>query len=209
MSSTNRGAVRSPNDYYVTPVAEICKFLTAFYINTDFKFVGASVLDPCAGGDAMHPMSYPEAICIMCAGVKVIHTIDIREDSRARDKQDYLNSATPVPPTDVIISNPPFSLAQQFVTKALQEVKPGGYVIFLARLNFFGADCRRDWWREHMPTYAYVHSKRMSFKTPLSEALAKKLGKKPGKPGQTDSIEYAHLVWIQGQNPRWTQLRVI
>jgi len=206
MSSTNRSSVRSPNDYYVTPVNQIVDFLCAFRQDTKISFRNNSFLDPCAGGDGDHSMSYPAALRMMIGDEPIdIETIDIREDSDARDKRDYLDPATPVKPVDIIISNPPFSLAQEFINKALKDVKSGGYVIFLLRLTYFGSKDRRDWWRENMPSFGYIHSKRMSFKTPLSEKLAAK----PFKRGQSDSVEYAHLVWIQGQNPKWTQMRVI
>lgn len=203
MSSTNRSAIRSPNDYYVTPVNAICHFLQEFHRDTGFNFRMVGILDPCAGGDASHPMSYPEALRIMCGDPKV-ETIDIREDSRAADKIDYLKCLVMWQP-DVIISNPPFSIAQNFIAKALMDVRPGGFVIMLCRLTFFGSQNRLSWWKDRMPTFVYVHSKRMSFKTPLSE----KLSGKPFKPGQSDSVEYAHFVWTQGSYPKWAQIRVI
>jgi hypothetical protein len=65
----------------------------------------------------------------------------------------------------------------------------------LLRLNYFGTQDRMEWWQDKMPTYAYVHGKRMGFY--------------PEKPNKTDSIEYMHAVWHVGHPTRWTKLRVI
>ena len=47
------------------------------------------ILDPCAGGDSVHDMSYPIALIESCGALN-IETIDIRIDSRAEIKADYL-----------------------------------------------------------------------------------------------------------------------
>src|SRR3990167_7840251 len=100
MSSTNRSDARDRHisDYYKTPVRSIIDFLMEF--DNDFQyFYNASqgiILDPCAGGrDAlgiMHQnMSYPEALkTFKCVNPENIRTIDIRSDSLAEVKGDYL-----------------------------------------------------------------------------------------------------------------------
>lgn len=190
MSSTNRGAERSKFDYYVTPIPAIKHFLSEFERPVLLR---GEILDPCAGGDANRPMSYPTALTEFSPfDPDIIRTIDIREDSRAGSICDYLKTQMDHQP-DVIISNPPFDLAVQFIEKALFDVKEGGIVVMLCRLNFFGSGKRKAFWHSNMPVWAYVHSERMSFT----------------EDGKTDSIEYAHLVWIKESRPRFTQLRVI
>jgi hypothetical protein len=120
-------------------------------------------------------------------------TIDIREDSRALIKEDYLDITDPLPKPEIIIGNPPFTLALDFIKKALEDVEYGGYVIMLCRLNYFGAQYRKKFWDKYMPLYVYVHSKRMSF----------------SDDGKTDSNEYAHFVWQKGNYPEFTKLKVI
>lgn len=192
MSSTNRGAERSAQDYYRTPIPAIVDFLKAFC--EDFNKVNKlEILDPCAGGDHRHPMSYPTALVQHpIASDMSFFTIDIREDSRAIVQGDYLKTTIGNTP-DIIISNPPFNLAIEFIQKALIDAKDGGLVIFLHRLNFFGSEKRKAWFQSMMPTYTYIHSKRMGFTDD----------------GKTDSIEYAHSVWVKGRYPRFTKARVI
>lgn len=202
MSSTNRGGQRIEHDYYRTEPAEIRKFLKAWR-DTDPR-VGVllddpatRILDPSAGGNVapvewvmkrdkhgtpqkvmeipITGMAYPEALG------RSITTMDIREDSPAQFCRDYLNDPLPMDgPPEIIITNPPFNLAMDFLRHSLVMVAPGGYVVFLLRLNFFGSKERNPFLRGgNMPQGVFPHSKRMSF-TP---------------DGGTDSIEYGHMIW--------------
>jgi len=185
MSSTNRPS-RGGSDYYVTPVSAITTFLNAFL---EYEQIGRRILDPCAGGDARHAMSYPAALK---AFDRDCTTIDIRQDSRAMHKEDYLKMET-AGLFDVIITNPPFNLAQPIIEKALRDVYDKGFVIMLLRLNYFGSKARKPFWDKQLPVYAFVHHKRIGFTDD----------------GKTDSIEYMHCVWQKENYPKFTKLMVI
>lgn len=194
MSSTNRSNARETHvsDYYITPVNKIVEFLSEFNKHEDIFRKDVRILDCCAGGDEKHPMSYPEALKQIGVNPHNIFTVDIREDSLADSKGDYLvldckNQF------DVIITNPPFNISKKIIEKALDDVKDGGYVIMLLRLNYLGGKLRKDLWDKHMPSYIFVHNRRMSFTDD----------------GKTDSIEYAHYVWKKGEYPKFSKLMVI
>lgn len=192
MSSTNRNKTkRSELDYYVTPQKAIEVFLTEFINDVDLNMKRPYVLDPCAGGDKDHEMSYPAVINKMFPKSKVI-TLDIREDSRAKYKVDYLTAKITKKP-DIIITNPLFYLAKEIIEKALTDVKEGGCVIMPLRLNFFGSNQRFEFFKKYVPAFTYVHHRRFSFTD----------NKK------TDSIEYMHCVWQKNNYPKFTKLRVI
>ena len=196
MSSTNRGYDRHKSDYYATPVEDIKSFLKEFTTGFDqiidldnFNFTkNLDILDPCAGdlaySKAIKEYGFPD--------YNDIKTLDIRGDSLADIKADYL-SWTPDKQYDLIISNPPFYLAIDFIRKALQDVKDGGLVIMLLRLNFLGSQERLPFWKDNMANAAFVHSKRMKF-------IAGKSG---------DSCEYAHFVWQKGNQTDFCKLKVI
>jgi hypothetical protein len=205
MSSTNRGNSRDFHvaDYYKTPVSSILDFIMEFNADfgvTDLCFTNGDklILDPCAGGnvETKEGMSYPEAL-LKYEYVKPEHitTVDIREDSEAQIKTDYLNLFDKQFENkyDVIITNPPFATAREIIDKALHDVKENGLVIMLLRLNFFGSQERQSWWQKQMPFACYVHSKRMKF-----------YGTK-----NTDSIEYCHCVWEKNNYPRFCKIRII
>jgi hypothetical protein len=192
MSSTNRGYERHKHDYYVTPVNHVKLFLEEFQKAVPDVFKDKFIVDPCAGGDENHVMSYPTAFDELDIPYKKLLTVDIRKDSLAKIKRDYLKMRFKTKP-DVIISNPPFHLCVEYILKALKDVAEGGYVIFLFRLNFYGSDTRKPLFDRLMPEYTFVHSKRMSFTDDK----------------KTDSIEYAHFVYRKGYYPEYSKLKVI
>ena len=76
---------------------------------------------------------------------------------------------------DLVITNPPFSLAQEFIEHAMTMAPT---VIMLLRINFLGAQARYDFWQMYPPDGLVILSKRPSF---------------TGK--GTDSIDYAWFIW--------------
>lgn len=191
MSSTLRSYVRHRSDYYITPVPAIVSFLKEFEKYEPLALSNEVLfLDPAAGGSSEDEMSYPNALRAM--GIANVRTIDIRRDSRAEIIDDYLTRPLDFKP-GIIITNPPFNLARQFIEKALEDVENEGYVIMLLRLNFYGGQVRRDMWEKQLPKYSFVHNKRISFT----------------KDRKTDSIEYQHCVWQKNHYPEFTRLKVI
>lgn len=194
MSSTNRSNARKEHiaDYYRTPIADIEKFFQALD-NTITIDMDRCTLDPSAGGDANNPMSYPTALSnYYRVQIENIKTIDIREDSLADIKADYLLTELNYKPY-VIITNPPFNKAMDFIMKALSDVEDNGYVIMLLRLNFLETKARKEFFDKCMPEYIFVHHKRMSFI----------------EGGGTDSVAYAHYVWRKGYYPEFSKIKVI
>lgn len=209
MSSTNRGAVRQAHDYYATPPDEIRRFLAAFIQDEPHVQDVERILDPCAGGNRAPveweykpgkiltvpptPMAYPSVLVLPEAlPYAEVITSDIREDSPAVYQQDFLQPAA-WGALDMVISNPPFVLALEFIQQALDAVIPGGWVVMLLRLNFLGSQKRKPFFDATPPYRVYVHHERMSF-TP---------------DGRADSVEYMHAVWRRGVSVVDTKLRVI
>lgn len=197
MSSTNRGYDRHKSDYYVTPQKDVEHFMDYFQskvLNKDTTFSMSELkwLDPCCGGDDNNDASYLEVIKNYYEP-KHLLGVDIREDSKANIIGNFLEmSKEDVGERDIIISNPPFNLATEFIKKGLELVNDGGYVVMLLRLNFFGSKKRKKLWEQNMAKYCFVHHKRISFTK-----------------GKTDSIEYAHFVWKKGENPEFSKTFVI
>ena len=76
---------------------------------------------------------------------------------------------------DLIFTNPPFSLAQEFIKHSLPRCNT---CIMLLRLNFLGSKKRYKFWTENPPSALFVLSKRPSFTGT-----------------GTDATEYAWFVW--------------
>ena len=88
---------------------------------------------------------------------------------------------------DVVITNPPFSLAREVAQWARPRAEA---VALLQRVNWLGSKVRGSWWRQDMPD-VYVMERRPSF-----------CG------GKTDGCEYAWFVW-QGEPSRCGKIEVI
>jgi len=196
MSSTNRSDARDSHiaDYYITPQKPIEAFLTEFFKDEwiDLSSQSHRILDPCAGGDKENDMSYPAVLFKMWAGYYSIITNDIREDSPAQTHVDFLEIQHDYT-FDIVITNPPFNIAQQIIEKSLSVVKEWGYVIMLLRLNYIGSKAREEFWKKNKPYAIYAHNKRMSFTSDW----------------KTDSIEYAHFIFRKGYNPDTAKFKIL
>ncbi len=153
MSATNRGAVRNKYDFYPTPIEPIEKILSEI----DFSNVSHFV-EPCRGDGAIYDL-------VDC-------------DKSFSELSDGINYFSTDFKTDLIITNPPFSIALEFLQKSLIESKT---VVYLLRLNFMGSQKRKEFWQKNPPTHLFTLSKRPSF---------------TGK--GTDATEYAWFVWDGG-----------
>jgi len=160
MSATGRSDVRRVDDAYMTPawcVRAIWPKLQSY----------GSCLDPCAGeggilktlqGRWKYPTYYGIEIDAMRA-----HTCDIVNKVPCTIADALMYSWTDACiglPAELIITNPPYTLAMEFLQKAL--VSGSKQVCFLLRLNFLGSQGRAAFWKTH-PCDVYVLPKRPSF----------------------------------------------
>lgn len=197
MSATNRSDVRRADDFYSTP--EWC----VDALGTVFSF-GPSCLDPCAGTGAI--MRAVAKTYTMAMGLELDQA---RADQCGASCCDALERQH-WPDVYSIVTNPPYSLAMEFVTKALQQECDGG-VAMLLRLSWLASRERREFHLGHRAD-VYVLSKRPSFVMDLKwkhsrcPVIIQDLKNKPrcemesGHVGGcmklgTDAAEYAWFVW--------------
>ena len=160
MSATNRGSKRKEYDFYATPEESINTLLK----NINLEIYGNQVLEPSAGNGnivrAIHKM-YPE---------KSITAIEIRSEEyesivRCSNKviiDDFLTMNNNGK-FDIIIGNPPYSKAQEFIEKSLNLLSYSGILIFLLRTSFLESVKRHEFWQNHPLAGLYTLSKRPSF----------------------------------------------
>lgn len=161
MSATNRGKKRHERDMYETP--SWCVEVLIPEIVWGFE---PDILEPAAGNGAIVEVLQRDVYPNIYRG-------DITTG------QDFLDDQS-TGRYDFIVTNPPYSLAQSFVDKALHIAN---CVIMLPPFGLYGSLERHDWWIQHEPTAQFTLSRRPMF--------AKN---KDGKWG-TDSETYAWLVW--------------
>lgn len=157
MSATNRGAIRNENDFYPTPTYSVSSLLNLIKWDKVTSF-----LEPCRGDGAIYNL----------VDTKVKQWAEINEGI------DYLT--TSFVKRDLIITNPPFTFAKEFLEKSLTE---SDCVCYLLRLNYLGSQARKSFWNKiGTPNKLLILSKRPSF---------------TGK--GTDATEYAWFCWDKSE----------
>ncbi len=166
---------RKTCDFYPTPIEVVDNFLTNFPLEQR----GNKVLEPSAGcGNVCKSVKryYPN---------KSITAVEIRaieEDTLNRCADhviigDFLQSDISSK-YDIIVGNPPYSKAIDFIKKSLGLLEENGVLIFLLRTAFLESRSRYDFWQENPLSGLYTLSKRPSF---------------TGK--GTDATSYSWFVW--------------
>lgn len=185
MSATNRSAAREahPNDFFETP-AWCTKAILPL-------LPSANVLDPCAGSGAILRAvrdEYPDALV---SGYEINDALTAlsHEHGLSVETRDALG-LDPWRAADVILMNPPFALAEEFVRRALAEAQPTAWVVALLRVNWIASIKRMAFHRAH-PADLYILPRRPSF---------------TGK--GTDACEYAWFVWRRFAGGRWQILEI-
>jgi len=184
MSAAGRGAARQAYDFYATPIESVYSFLD------NFEGISLSdrILEPSAGNGniirALRARGFTNQInAVEIRSEEREHLEDIADEVVLGDFLSY----EPDLSYDVIIGNPPYSLAQEFVDKALDLLAPGGLLIFLLRTAFLESEKRFNWWQDHPLSGLYTLHKRPKF-----------IGK------GTDATSYSWFVWERGGLQRQT-----
>jgi hypothetical protein len=177
MSSTNRGGQRIENDVYSTPAWCVHRLLEAC------PLPAGRWLEPAAGEGAIIKAVNEKRSDVLWSAVDLRDTFaDLQQipvSQAILTGHDFLGlDMSDLAPFDVILTNPPYSLAEEFVQRSLGLADN---VAMLLRLNFLGSEARSDFLRRQPPD-VYVLPNRPSF-----------VG------GKTDSCEYAWFVWRGNQ----------
>ena len=158
--------IRFKNDLYSKPVDFCRAALDTLNMNYDMK----NILDPGAGlgswGKALKELvdtddRFSNAHIV---GVEIDKTT--YPDGEYYDEwfvEDYLSWNTKMR-FDLIVGNPPFSHAEEFIEKSFELLNPGGIILFLFRLSLLESQSRGNGlWKRHIPYEVVVVSRRISF----------------------------------------------
>lgn len=144
---------RVGNDYYATPLSAVEKLLDKLRIDD-----GLSILEPSAGEGHI-----VKILKECCPNSEIVANDLIKRDSRfgieVNGGIDFLEY-NPNRKFDVVITNPPFSLAQQFIEKAISLANR--YVIMFAKIQLLEGLERRRLFERFPPKYVCVFSKRVN-----------------------------------------------
>jgi len=213
MSSTGRTDVRRKDDFYQTPA-----WCTEAILKELDPSLGDRLLDPCCGKGAI--LKVANAFRLKSYGIEI--DADRAKIAGLKQSKDALKIDWPR--AELVVTNPPYSLALEFVTEFLEQCREINGA-FLLRLNWLGSQDRAEFHKKH-PADIYILSKRPSFakfgkcracnwqgsfeidgpELPISCPAQ-------GPDGQwchaalkwcsSDSTEYAWFVWGPGRGNRW------
>ena len=159
MSSTNGNVL--PHEAYPTPLHNVKALMSRITFRPTDKF-----LEPCKGkGNILNQVPVDKSQ---------------KYFAEVQDGVDYLT--TSFPQMDVIITNPPFSLTTEFLTKSRSELAPDGTLIYLQRLNFLGSAKRIPFWKK------FTYPQKLIVLVPRPKFVY----------GRSDSNDYAWFVWDYG-----------
>lgn len=175
------GRKRKKHDFYPTPL-EFCKAVVNLV-----DFYPAFICDPGAGngvwGRALRE-KFPHA---MLDGVE-LQPLDKPGWYDSWYIGDYLKYEPFIYKYDLIIGNPPYSLAEEFICHSMDLLSDYGVLIFLLRLSFLESKSRvRGLFKEFPPSNVFVSASRISFTGD----------------GKNDDQAYAVFWWTKRKTQNW------
>ena len=184
---------RDEYDYYPTPIG-LCRQALTILPSSFYPF---SVFDPGCGngvwGEAVRELY---RTCFI-GGIE-LRKVEINPAfNYLFAEQDYLEdywNPWERPQYDLIIGNPPYKLAENFIDRSLELVNDNGNILFLFRLAFLESLKRYNkYWTQNKPVKVAVLVNRISFtgdKKSDDTAYALYLFKK-------NNIENTELTWLK------------
>ena len=177
-ASNHSDTEREVNDYYATPPSAVEMLL-------ELENFSKSIMEPACGQGHI-------AEVLKSHGYTVCAT-DLINRGYGVWGVDFFNINEP---TDMdIITNPPYSMAKEFVEHAMEIVTDGHKVAMFLKLTFLEGQGRRELFRKYPPKIVYVSTSRIG--------CAKNGEFKKDKNGnlKADSaVAYCWYVWQKGFN---------
>lgn len=179
-ASSHSNTRREGNDYYATDPKAVRLLLEV----EDFS---DRILEPCCGGG--HLSKEMERLG------KAVVSYDIVDRGYGEIKDFF----TVTEWDGDIITNPPYKMAVEFISHALQIVKEGSKVAFFLKLQFLEGKRRKSFFLENPPRRVWVSSGRLI--CAKNGMFAPEVdGKRVSKEGYISSsaVAYAWFVWVKG-----------
>jgi SAM-dependent methyltransferase len=183
---------RHPDDFYETPI-ELCREVFSFFpvklkISVPNKWTPAvRILDTGCGTGV-----WGRALAEVAGNLDALSLFGIDIENRFKDKDkypynevviaDYFQHEFPFK-FDLIVGNPPYKYAEEFVRASLSSLKDVGVLAFLLRTTFLNSQKRTlGLYKEYPPKTVYISGRRPSF----------------SGDGKTNAEDYCVIVWVKG-----------
>lgn len=180
------------NDNYPTPIRLARAGIElALSIYPSLKGEKINFMEPGAGNDAPFCKAIKSRLddSVITRGIE-LRKLSKKDREKIRDHCDFYNHGRDflsyeVPSKDwrpnLIVTNPPYSLAEKFARQSLKIIDPSGIVVMLVQNGFSGSKERIDFWEEFPALSVHMPRPRPGFVDFES--------------GSTDMREYYFYVW--------------
>lgn len=149
LAGGNSTTEKADNDFYATNPQTVREFLTITF--EEFENINVIWENACGEGHLSDVLKeYFDC--------KIIDT-DLVDRNYCEKTIDFLNSDFN-PNADLIITNPPFSLVNDFILKGLE--KTNRYLVYLCKIQMLETVGRKEILESSPLKYIYVHSKRQA-----------------------------------------------
>lgn len=175
----NPATTRTELDYYATNPEAVRMLLNSH------QFQGKYILEPCVGAGHI-------ADVVSEYFGEPVTGIDIMDRGYPNTIVTDFLSWKPDHPYDTIITNPPYTLASEFIWKCMDCLRDNGQLAMFLRINFLEGSRREKLFTKYPPRYLYVFRKRMCVFNNGVE-----FDPKTGKPWAT-TLCNAWYVWQKG-----------
>lgn len=186
LAGGNPETERVENDWYATNPKAVEMLLK------HYKFNGKTFLEPCVGNG-----NIIDVVKDKCPNFNTYYAIDLidrgYEDTIVMDFLEWSKYfKDDNRKVDTIITNPPFSLASEFIENGLDILSENGQMAMFLKIQFLECGIRKDLFDKYPPKYVYVFRNRM-------DIWANGLNKNP-KTGKkwANTICYAFYIWEKG-----------
>lgn len=144
ISKNKKNGERERNDYYATDPKSVEALLK-------FESFNHYIWEPACGTGHISKV-------LEKAGYDVISSDLIYRGYGEKEPLNFLEYKDQI--EDDIITNPPYSLAQEFVEKSLEITKPSAKIAMLLKIQFLEGKARAKLFKKYPPKIIYVFSER-------------------------------------------------
>ena len=124
---------------------------------TNYPFHAATILEPCVGGG--HIVNAVNDFFVNKRDITCLDLVDRGYPNTI--VQDFLTWKTDKK-FEGIITNPPFSLAQEFIEKGMELLTDNGQMAMFLKIQFLEGAKRKELFEKYPPKYIYVFRNRMA-----------------------------------------------
>lgn len=140
---------RVENDFYATDPQAVALLMEKYQFNE------GSFLEPCVGNGNISSVIRDKFPNSKIVGIDIVDrgypNLIVNDFITYETNQKF----------DNIITNPPYSLAKEFVEKGMELLNDNGKMAMFLKIQFFEGEKRREMFEKHPPKYVYVFTKRM------------------------------------------------